>query len=307
MKKIIARLLSLIIYNRSVRRKIRGILEHGLFRTISLYVKIKKNKSVPKFYLSVCAIAKNEGRYFPEWIEFHKMLGVQKFYIYDNESDDNTRDILLPYINSGLVEYNFIPGKKMQLAAYQDCLDKHRFDARWIAFIDLDEFIVPIKHENINAYLCELEQFSAIEINWLCYGSSNEKKHKNGLVIERFKNHSKLNDQLNRHVKSIVNPRCILSFSGAHEAVRISGKSVDASGNIIHKNFFDRAPTGQNIIRIHHYAVKSFAEFLEKRARGRARSLDIRGFDYFNQFDLNDIKNDKIMDKYINTIKQKLL
>ena len=38
------------------------------------------------FYLTLCAIAKNEGRYLQEWIEYHKMLGVEKFFIYDNES-----------------------------------------------------------------------------------------------------------------------------------------------------------------------------------------------------------------------------
>jgi hypothetical protein len=46
------------------------------------------------FYLAMCAIAKNEGRYLQEWIEYHKLLGVEMFYIYDNESTDNTQSCI---------------------------------------------------------------------------------------------------------------------------------------------------------------------------------------------------------------------
>ncbi len=305
MRKFFAHAISSIMINKSARHKIRGILEFGLVKSILTYFKIKNNKSQPKHYLSICAIAKNEGPYFKEWIEFHKMLGVEKFYIYDNESNDGTRDILAPYVESGLVEYTFFPGQKMQLAAYEDCLARHRFESRWIAFVDLDEFIVPMNKENIPDYLKKLEKFSVIEINWVCYGSGGIKKRGQGFVTERFRDHSKLDDPINRHIKSIVNPKRVISFIGAHEAVRLSGKTSDANGQVVNKNFFDRNPTGQDIIRINHYAVKSFEEFLDKRARGRARSLSLRGMDYFTKFDLNDIKDDNTMEKYVKVLKDK--
>ncbi len=39
------------------------------------------------------AIAKNEGPYIREWIEYHRQVGVQKFLIYDNESTDQMRTL----------------------------------------------------------------------------------------------------------------------------------------------------------------------------------------------------------------------
>ena len=39
--------------------------------------------------LSFVAIVKNEAPYIVEWIEFHRLVGVDKFYIYDNESSEN--------------------------------------------------------------------------------------------------------------------------------------------------------------------------------------------------------------------------
>ena len=244
---------------------------------------------LPRYYLAVCAIAKNEGPYFREWIEWHKNLGVEKFYIYDNESVDDTKKILEPFIESGLVEYVFLPGKKQQLPAYDDCLNRHRLDARWIAVIDLDEFIVPIKDKTIPEFLKRFENFAAVEINWLIYGSGGAKEKENGKVMERFYHHSLPNHRYNRHVKSIVNPRRVFCFIGCHEAATIRGYAADSHGKPIRKNFRDREPQ-QDVIRINHYAVKSYEEFLEKRARGRARILKLRSLDYFDQFDLNDIK-----------------
>ena len=244
---------------------------------------------MPEQYLSVCAIAKNEGPYFEEWIEWHLAHGVEKFYIYDNESTDDTREILEPYIRLGIVEYKYWPGRKQQLAVYDDCLANHRFSSRWIAFIDLDEFIVPLKDKSIPEFLKRLESFAAVEINWLIYGSSGRKTKTLGSIMERFKRHSLPEHILNRHVKTIVNPRRVYNMIGSHEAARISGRAADSHGNPIMKYFRDRVPQ-QDIIRINHYAVRSFEEFVEKQARGRASGPQVpRSIEYFFRFDLNDI------------------
>ena len=288
-KKAFSEIAAGIIPHKMTRNRWRGILRYGLFRAVKLMRRLKRNKTTPQHYLVVCAIAKNEGPYFQEWIEWHKNMGVEKFYIYDNGSTDNAKEILAPYIESELVDYTFFSGKKQQLPAYDDCLEKHRLDARWIAFIDLDEFIVPIKDKTIPEFLKNFEKFSAIEINWLIYGSGGDKEKKAGNVMERFRYHSVPNHTLNRHVKSIVNPRSVFCLIGCHEAARISGRAVDSHGIPIRKNFRNREPQ-QDVIRINHYAVKSYEEFLAKRARGRARIDKLRSLDYFCCYDLNDVK-----------------
>lgn len=254
-------------------------------------------------YLAICAIAKNEGRYFKEWIEFHKMLGVEKFYIYDNDSTDNTQVELKPYIDNDIVEYTSFPGQGMQLKAYRDCIKKHKRNAKYIAFIDIDEFIVPIKHKTIPEYMHSLGKFSSVQINWLVYGSGGAKTRTNGLVIDQFRDHSLEDEPLNHHVKTIVNPRRILGIFSAHRPV-VFGKNVDGDGNWIKESFWTRPPAfGQ--IRVNHYAIKSYEEFLEKRSRGRVRFMNkYRGLDYFEKYDRNEIKNDPIMEKYAAELKK---
>ncbi len=289
MNKVAAEIIAGVIPNKMARNRWRGILRFGIMNALRLRRELRKNNEQPTTYLAVCAIAKNEGPYFKEWIEWHLSMGVEKFYIYDNESTDTTKEVLDPYIKSGIVEYNRFPGYRMQLAAYDDCIKRHRFDTRWIAFIDLDEFIVPVRDKNIPEFLSGFDDFPAVEINWLIYGSSGNEKKSPEPVMKRFHSHSQPGHMLNRHVKSIVNPRMVYTMTGCHEAARISGCAADSHGDPITKNFRERIPQ-QDVIRINHYAVRSREEFVEKQNRGRAsgtkRAIE---WDYFDKYDLNDI------------------
>lgn len=272
------------------RNRWRGILRYGLFKALRLKYRLKRNHTPPQYYLAVCAIAKNEGPYFKEWIDWHRSQGVEKFYVYDNESTDCTKEVLTPYIESGLVEYTYYPGHRKQLAAYDDCLEKHRLATRWLAFIDMDEFIVPVKDKNIPAFLSRFEEFPAVEVNWLIYGSGGAKAKLPGTMMERFRRHSLPGHYLNRHVKSIVNPQRVYTMIGCHEVARISGQTVDSHGQPVKKHFREREPQ-QDVIRINHYAVRSYEEFLEKQDRGRASGTQktVKS-DYFDKYDLNDVE-----------------
>ena len=289
MNKVAAEIIAGVIPHKMTRNRWRGILRYGIINAIKLKWRIKHNHTTPEHYLAVCAIAKNEGPYFKEWIEWHRSQGVERFYIYDNESTDGTREVLQPYIESGIVEYHYFPGRKRQLAAYDDCFERHRFDTRWIAVIDLDEFIVPVKDRSIPEFLHRFEDYAVVEINWLVYGSAGARTKTEGSVMQRFRRHSLPGHKLNTHVKSIIDPRRVCCMIGCHEAARISGKPVDPNGNIITTHFGDREPQ-QDVIKINHYAIKSYEEFLAKRSRGRARTNSVRDLGYFERYDLNDIE-----------------
>lgn len=289
MKKVYAELLAGVIPHKMTRNRMRGIFRYGILNAFRLKRELAREHPEPEYFLAVCAIAKDEGPYFAEWIEWHRRQGVDKFYIYDNGSTDGTRDILEPYIEQGIVEYNDWPGYRQQLATYDDCLERHRYHARWIAFIDLDEFIVPVRDASIPDFLNRMADAAAVEVNWLIYGSGGQHDKSPQPVMERFRYHSEPSHRLNRHVKSIVDPRRVYTMIGCHEAARISGHTVDSHGQPVTRHFRDREPQ-QDVIRINHYAVRSRQEFIEKQARGRASGTKRTVEDsYFDQYDLNDI------------------
>ena len=289
MRKALAELIAGMIPGKMARNRWRGILRYGLRDYLRLRRRAKTPGPEPEVGLAVCAIAKDEGKYLKEWIEWHRSKGVERFYFYDNGSEDNTPEVLKPYIDSGLVVYTFFPGYRRQIAAYDDCMRRHRMEARWIAFIDIDEFIVPLADTDIPAFLNRHAGASAVEINWLVFGSGALQKADSRPVMERFKRHSVPDHRLNRHVKSIVDPRKTVAMTGCHEAARLCGITVDSHGNPVTRNFREREPQ-QDVIRINHYAVKSREEFAEKQGRGRASGRKRSVPDaYFAEYDLNDM------------------
>jgi len=259
-------------------------------------------------YLSVVAVVKNEAPYIAEWIEYHLLAGVEKFYIYDNESDDNIKEILEPYIKEGIVEYIFWHGKGQQIIVYNDAVERFRYNSFWLAFIDIDEFIVPISTKTIPEFLKDFEDVCGIEINWIMYGDSGHKTKTEGLVIERFKDHSEDDFAENRQVKTILNPRHVLCMQ-VHHACYVKQTSVNSDKNKNKKYFPNRKPLF-NKIRINHYFTKSYEEFLAKQAKGRvAPSFADKklGDEYYHVNDeRNIVKNDGIMDKYIPLVKQNI-
>ena len=40
-------------------------------------------------YLAACTIYRDAAEYLPEWIEFHRLMGVERFFLYDNGSADD--------------------------------------------------------------------------------------------------------------------------------------------------------------------------------------------------------------------------
>ena len=107
MYKILAEIIAGLIPDRMSRNRWRGILRYGLTNAIRLKKELRHTDTDPVNYLAICAIAKDEGPYLKEWIEWHLKNGVEKFYIYDNGSKDDTTTVLKPYIEKGIVEYTY--------------------------------------------------------------------------------------------------------------------------------------------------------------------------------------------------------
>jgi len=258
---------------------------------------INKKPKDFKYYLSVVVIVKDEALYIEEWLEYHLLLGVQKFYLYDNESSDNLTQILQPYIKAGIVEYKYFPYKKKQVFAYNDILEKAREETYWLAIIDLDEFIVPIKNETIPDFLKDFEQYAGVKINWITYGSAGEKHWRKELVMERFKKHEKTNAHLGRVVKTICNPRAVFKMD-IHEPFYFGFAVVVNSDKNSQKYYYMDIEQVYDKIRINHYYTKSYDECLLKINRGKADQKGGYPLTAFEQRDTNDEYSD-IMDKYI--------
>ena len=119
--------------------------------------------------VAICCIVKNEAPYIKEWIEFHLLVGVSMFFIYDNESTDNLKETLKPYIEDGIVVYAYVKGTAMQFPVYNDCIANYKNCCDWIAFIDADEFLMPVRNDSLSEILDDFKTYAGIGINWVVF------------------------------------------------------------------------------------------------------------------------------------------
>ena len=240
-------------------------------------------------------IIKNESRYIEEWLEYHYRIGVDKFYIYDNDSEDRSEllKILDPWIRAGIVDIKSISGIRMQMPAYNDAIEKHKFDCRYMGFIDTDEFIYIKTGQSLlkilNDHFNQRIEIAGLPINWRMFGTSGRQKYEPIDVIERFIYRTPDDHLENIQIKAIVNPRRIAYIETPHNACYTLGSGCyDLEQNLITKYY--NSDNNCDVIQLNHYFTKSEEEFHEKLSRGRADNGDLRNdHDTSNYNDVEDV------------------
>ncbi|MGN0601576.1 MAG: glycosyltransferase family 92 protein [Oscillospiraceae bacterium] len=286
-----------------------GLRELG-DRTIGMInLRIHRDDIRFKDQLSIIAIAKNESPYIKEWIEFHKIVGVSRFYIYDNESNDQLKEILDPYIESGEVVYHYYPGKSKQLSAYNDALKEYKNYTKYMAFIDLDEYLMPSHYgkklpDVIDCILSQNKHAAGVGVTWRIFGSSGYINKPEGLITENYTKRGIDYCWQNFHIKTVCNPRKIKSVVSPHFVkYKLGFWCINEFGRRLRAWF----PLGQcfDEIKINHYFCKSREEALMKWKRGLADRNSKYNWDKFEEYDLNDVQ-DYSMIPYIDILKQNL-
>ncbi len=109
-------------------------------------------------YLALCAIYRWEAENLREWVAFHRVVGVERFFLYDNASEDEHLEALAPFIADGSVTVHPWPVFPGQGPAYDHCLARHGHEARWIGFLDVDEFLFSSTGKPLTDVLRDYEQ-----------------------------------------------------------------------------------------------------------------------------------------------------
>lgn len=295
-----AKILTCWIPIKIYRKFLRGVFQMGV--TEFLRRRRAERTATFDYDLSVVAIMKDEGPYLKEWLDFHILVGVQHFYLYDNGSTDDTFKVIAPYIERGIVDRIDLPGFRMQTAAYTDAINRFGNKTRWMAVVDIDEFVVPTATDTILEQLRSLPRnFGALVLTWVMYGSSGHVKKPNGLVTENFKYRGDRTRESG--CKTIVNPRFVTRWHSAH-INEFAGFIVDENGRKLGRINQTWNPPSFDKIRCNHYITKSYDEYKERRSRRSAGGGIVKWSpERFAQLDTNDVY-DNSMDRFIPELKK---
>mgnify|MGYP002522247983 CR=1 FL=1 len=69
--------------------KIIYIIEYFLYNSLLRPFLLQRPSYTKKYRISICGIFKNESRFLKEWMEYYVMIGVDHFYMYNNNSEDD--------------------------------------------------------------------------------------------------------------------------------------------------------------------------------------------------------------------------
>ena len=276
----------------------------GAVHTISGGGKILKENEVTakrtfEYHLTLVAIIKNERPYLREWVAYHHLRGVDRFVIYDNESEDCPEEVLQPFIESGLVEYVKWPGKAQQVIAYSDAITRYRERTKYLGFIDLDEFVYVEGDASLPQYMDrhfgKYPQSCGIAIPWYNFGTSHHKTKPEGLVIENYTLRAAFGFIPN--VKTIGNPRLMHSCLNPHIPLwKHGGSNFDEFGRRSRCTRLMQVLEPQTIF-INHYYTKSEEEYWAKIRRGMADGYGMRPQDMeaFNARNRNEVRDERML------------
>ncbi|MCG4252943.1 glycosyltransferase family 2 protein [Acetobacter senegalensis] len=263
---------------------------------------IRKSIS-PRKELSILTCQRNEGIYLLEWIAWHRVLGVEWFYIYTNNNDDDSEYLLSALSQEGLITWinnEVKPGIKVQQKAYGHALNilPNILDYKWTILIDMDEFVIPNpeKFNNIRQYFEWQSQFNcdAIALNWKFLASSDVKDHDIFIPLTQrcteFLSDAVIGEGT-RLVKSAFKTSNIY-HSNAHYPVVPDNELIGFRLTDNEPHRWNHPPAGEpaspafsdyvmlDNIRVYHYFHKSAQEWFWKSCRNRGGDSTDMGADF---------------------------
>ena len=222
----------------------------------------------PRSLLCACTMVYNVAKFLREWVMYHSRIGVEKFILYDNGSDDELAMVVDELNQEGFnVTTLFWIWPKTQEAGFSHAALYANQSCTWMMYVDVDEFVFsptwqsPSSSKLLTSLLpISKRSIGQLQIRCTEFGPSNQTSHPVEGVTQGYTCRRKVHE---RH-KSIV----LLD-------------AVDSSlENAIHhfevkKSYFRSIHVSMEDVVVNHYKYQAWSEFRTKfRRRVSANVVD---------------------------------
>lgn len=269
--------------------------------------------------VAICAIFRDEADYLIEWIEYHRLVGVTHFFLYNNSSSDHFWEVLKPYVDKGIVELFDVPFDSykyndgavthnfVQVCCYNHAIGLARNFNTWLAVIDLDEFICPVIDPSLPKALARYAYAGGLVVYWQIYGTSNVWDLAPGeLLIEKLL--LKAPNSGSGLFKSIVRPE-FAWCNDPHWCPMINDNILMVMPNhhrFSHTPGFSLLPI--ETIRINHYTYRTESYYYAVKKPRRARWGDVLPSDEAERARLDscNVEHDPVMLRFVPELKKRI-
>lgn len=264
--------------------------------------RLRMASTAPVGDLALVAMVRNEGPFLAEWLTFHRRIGFQRIYLYDNGSDDETFDVVAPFVRDGLVDLidwplTFVDDTREgatptqnQKIAYLHALERSGHLWRWMAFLDADEFLFPAQEPDLPTLLRDFADLPALVAFWRMFGTSGLTEIPPAPMLERltkmapFPTHTNTKPIVQpRHVRSIASVNAFDMDHGAKSAFDEHRRPYRAGIGVTTWSPADPGSATADRLLLNHYVARSTEDLerklshLDDAGRGR-RALKRRRF-----------------------------
>ncbi|MBB4347243.1 MULTISPECIES: glycosyltransferase family 92 protein [Rhizobiaceae] len=235
--------------------------------------------------VAIVTCVKNEARYIAEWIEFHRAVGVVHFYIYDDGCEDDTIPIAREILGSSAL--TVVPWKgrlidtptqnllNSQAIAFAHSILNFGGQYARMAFIDVDEFLLPKIGNTLDEALEGAKGFPNISLPWHMFGTSGHKARPAGSLLRNYtvRGANPLSTKKNAsNFKCIVDPCAVSEVSIHHFSTGAFGENTSNDRGEVFSRKGRKGPAfySSDFIQLNHYYSKSEQDLREKIERGPA-------------------------------------
>jgi Glycosyltransferase family 92 len=217
---------------------------------------------------------------YPHWLEYHRRLGVDMFYIYDNHAEG--AGIAGNWTDAADVEVLYWPHVKSQLTTHAHVLILARRRCEWLALIDVDEWMLvagigdsdgsggdggglaPLKR---SAETWRARGYDMIFMRDIAFGPSGHHYRPKTPMPEAY---THLQGQGGDLGKVIVRTDAATPDSKVHKIVlRGAARNTHVGKKVGKRNADGRLPLAQGEIYISHYKHRSWEDYVRKGQGGR--------------------------------------
>lgn len=261
--------------------------------------------------LAITSIQRNRAPYLLEWIAFHQVVGVQRFYLYLHNCTDGSVELVQRLAgHAPLVAHVVDSDTPAQLPAYRHAWERYGGEVDWMAFLDGDEFLMPTRAATLPEAIGPLaaQPVSALAAYWVCYGSSGHLDEPGGLMMERFTRHAGPDFSANAHVKSLL--RGGEPGVGIHNAhwFETPRGTIDDRLRPVQRGYQHGVEPSYDALRINHYVTQSYGYFKQTKQRSGLADVDLhaeRPDAWFDAHDRNDC-DDGIRWRFLLALKRRV-
>lgn len=222
-----------------------------------------------RFDVSVLAILKDEAHNIEEWLCHHMAIGVDHFFLYDNGSTDELHEVLKPYADHGVVTTVYFPMRGLQRDANNHVVRFFGHTTEWIAYVDIDEFLVPERDESITQVMAHYPDAEQVLVSRKEFCYSGRRTPADGLVTETYREYSEQVPRMGTSevlAKPIIRSRGVARV-GIHNALTVHGRTVNTAGEPTSEEATVIEDPSYANLQMNHYFTKSWQEFQAKRTR----------------------------------------